>query len=676
MARTEWKNDDGSSYDDTVVPDLEASPRVRPLEEMGVTGLKRAAGVLDEEFLPALRGRKAIKVFQEMSLNDPTVGSLLFAIEHLLKQTTWRTEGASNSAEDQRAAEFLESCMNDMSHDWGSMITEILSMLVYGWSWHEITYKRRMGPWEKDPKKKSQYTDGLIGWRKIAIRSQETLQRWIFDDEGGVKAMVQLAPPHYKTTVIPIEKSLLFRPKEYKGSPEGHSLLRNAYRPWFFKKRLEEFEAIGVERDLAGMPVAKIPAQYMNAAPGTADHKTFLAFKKLVSGVRRDEHEGLVLPNQYDRETKQPLFEFELMSSGGARQFDTNALIQRYEQRILMTVLADFIMIGHQGTGSYALHVDKTGIFRAALNAIAQSIADVFNRHAIPRLFEINGWKPNELPKIVADNVDAPDLTQLSSFMSTMGGLGMEWFPDPDLEKFLRKVAGLPDLPDEKIEMRREMAEQQEMLTYAQSQMEVLGMQQKAEMTAQGLSPEQAEMAAQAPTPEIQAQQEVAQYEGSALAEQQSPAVAQGHQAEQEQMAAQEEQQLIQGEQQEAREERKFERDTAREDLKEQREESKFQRDMQREQLRAQTTPGGQEPNFTGTTGDRAEPQSQRGARLSGAERVRLAQQGQSPAQQPSGRLSGAERVRLFLQQQGQGEESSPAREAARRKIEQWKQQR
>jgi hypothetical protein len=88
--------------------------------------------------------------------------------------------------------------------------------------------------------------------------------------------------------------------------------------------------------------------------------------------VRRDEHEGLVLPSEYDPDTKQPLFDFELLSSGGARTFDTNALIQRYEQRILMSVMADFLLLGHEGVGSYAMHVDKTGIFKAALNTIAR----------------------------------------------------------------------------------------------------------------------------------------------------------------------------------------------------------------------------------------------------------------------------------------------------------------
>ena len=364
------------------------------------------------------------------------------------------------------------------------------------------------------------------------------MQRWVFDDEGGIKGLVQLAPPHWGSKFIPIEKALLFRTVQAKNNPEGKSLLRNAYRPWFFKKRLEEFEAIGVERDLAGMPVAKIPSKYFNGTPGSAESKMYSAFKKLVTQVRRDEHEGLVLPYDIDPESKLPLFEFELMSAGGSRQFDTTAIINRYEQRILMTVLADFIMVGHEGSGSYAMHVDKTGIFRAALNSIAQNIADVFNRHAIPRLFELNGWKLEELPKIVPNNVDAPDLTQLSSFMSSMGGLGMQFFPDAELEKYLRSAARLPALPDDIMELRQQQSQQAAAMSYAEQQMQFLGMKQKAEMTAQGLSPEQAEMASQQQTPEMAAQEEVSQYKGHAIASK-DPDVAAAQAEEQEQMAAQ-----------------------------------------------------------------------------------------------------------------------------------------
>jgi hypothetical protein len=255
-----------------------------------------------------------------------------------------------------------------MSHTWQDFISEVLSMLIYGWSWHEIVFKRRIGPWETDPKRRSKFTDGQIGWRKLPIRSQETMLRWIFDDSGDTTGMVQIAPPMYRTVPIPMDRSLLFRYRQYKGSPEGISMLRGAYRPWFFKKRIEEFEAIGVERDLAGLPIAKIPAEMLRASPGTEQAKNVEVFKKIVRSVRRNDQEGMVWPMAYDQETKQPLYSFELLGGGGSRQFNTSEIIQRHEQRILMTVLADFILVGHEGSGSYSMHLDKTGIFRTSLN--------------------------------------------------------------------------------------------------------------------------------------------------------------------------------------------------------------------------------------------------------------------------------------------------------------------
>ena len=59
--------------------------------------------------------------------------------------------------------------------------------------------------------------------------------------------------------------------------------------------------------------------------------------------------------------------------------------------------------------------MDKTGIFRAALKGTAEMIAETMNRHAIPRLFAKNGWKPATLPKIKPSNVEAPDLAQLGA---------------------------------------------------------------------------------------------------------------------------------------------------------------------------------------------------------------------------------------------------------------------
>ncbi|WP_155274431.1 hypothetical protein [Piscirickettsia salmonis] len=45
----------------------------------------------------------------------------------------------------------------------------------------------------------------------------------------------------------------MFRTTSRKGNPEGRSILRNAYQPWYYKKNLESIESIGIERNLVGL---------------------------------------------------------------------------------------------------------------------------------------------------------------------------------------------------------------------------------------------------------------------------------------------------------------------------------------------------------------------------------------------------------------------------------------
>ena len=172
-----------------------------------------------EEFLHELRGKRGIEAYREMSENDDVVGAILFAIEMLVRQTDWNVEPGGDSQADIDAAEFVESCMNDMQNTWIDTISEILSFLTFGWSYHEIVYKRRMGR-TKDGRTRSKYADGLIGWRKLPIRAQETLYQWEYDDEDNLKGMTQMPPPSYNLYTIPIEKALLFRTKSRKDNPE------------------------------------------------------------------------------------------------------------------------------------------------------------------------------------------------------------------------------------------------------------------------------------------------------------------------------------------------------------------------------------------------------------------------------------------------------------------------
>lgn len=413
------------------------------LREIGATGLKRFSGFVFEEFLQELVGWRGTAVFKEMGSNDATVTGMLFAIRMLCRKVPWRTKAASQDPADQEAADFLKTCMDDMSHTWTDTIDEILSMLQYGFSPHEIVYKRRAGD-GPDASMRSKYADGRIGWRKLPIRSQDTIYRWLFDQNGGIQGVEQQAPPDYTLRTIPIEKMLLFRTTVAKNNPEGQSILRGAYRSWYMKKNIENIEAIGIERDLAGLPMAMVPPEIMGKN-ATADQKAiYQAIKEIVVNVRRDQQEGIVLPMSYDA-TGKLRYDFKLLSTGGARQFDTNQIISRYDSRIALTCMADFLLIGHQAVGSYALVDSKRGLFATAIGAYLDIIAEVFNRYAIPRLFKLNDFNISAYPTIEHADTDNVDLETLGKFLQSLSAAGMPIFPNPELEKYLYKVAKVPE---------------------------------------------------------------------------------------------------------------------------------------------------------------------------------------------------------------------------------------
>jgi hypothetical protein len=246
---------------------------------------------------------------------------------------------------------------------------------------------------------------------------------------------------------IPIEKALLFRTVTPRNNPEGRSILRNAYRPWFFKKTIEEIEAVGIERDLAGLPVAYVPPTMLSSNATAAEITARNAMSDLIRGIKRNENEGILFPLAYDEQGRE-LYKLTLLSSGGTRNFNTDQIIARYDQRITMVILADFILLGHEKVGSFALGASKIDLFTSAIQQIADSIADVFNSHAVPRLMKLNGLDPSRSPKIKAGEITHVDLGVLGDFISKMAAAGAMQ-PDIDMDNYLRGLANLPKRTEE-----------------------------------------------------------------------------------------------------------------------------------------------------------------------------------------------------------------------------------
>lgn len=513
-----------------------ATPRRRPqpqrkvpappppdLREIGATGLQQFGGLVYEEFQPNLAGLRARRVFKEMAENDPIVGSILFAVDMLIRQIDWKvtidperidmaqesekkrkqagapssqpllpsrsdstTRGESRAptpveAQAEEYAQFINSARNDLEDSWDATISTIMTMLIQGWSWLEVVYKLRGGPDDEDPTTYSKYSDKLFGWRKMPIRAQESLYRWEIADNGDILGMWQQTPPRYERILIPADRSLLFRTTTTKNNPEGRSALRNAYRPWYMKKQIEELEGIGIERDLAGLPVAWVPPSMLSPTATPQEVAVLTEIKRIVRNVKRDEQEGVVFPLAYD-DTGHKLFDFTLMTSGGRRHFDLDATITRWDQRIAMTVLADFILLGHAEVGSFALGTSKIDMFTAALESWVKMVTSVFNHTAIPRLMKVNGFAVSLSPILTTSDINAVDLKDLSLYLQALSATGMPLFPDEPLELFLRDQAGFPPPSAELHAAVEQKKRQAELMT----QMQVEGLKQKQQQAANG----------------------------------------------------------------------------------------------------------------------------------------------------------------------------------------------
>lgn len=155
------------------------------LTEVGRGGLRHWGGYIYDDEDPQLRGLQAIRKYREMT-KDPTIAAMLFALTALFRSVSWRIESSGDTPAHREARDFVDGVLfEDMEHTWEDFVADSVTMFPYGFAPFEMVYRKRTGtPKGADPLAGSQYADGKIGLRKIALRSQDTVQRWWFDQES------------------------------------------------------------------------------------------------------------------------------------------------------------------------------------------------------------------------------------------------------------------------------------------------------------------------------------------------------------------------------------------------------------------------------------------------------------------------------------------------------------
>lgn len=379
---------------------------------------------LDAEAEAALRGTGYIRQFKKMADTDAICGAVMLAITKTFQSITWKAENDPKG--------LLDKSMKNVN--WYERMEEILNFLIYGHSVFELTLKED--------------EDGDIVWDGMFTRPQDTITGWFYTKSGILESIEQYAygissdsreikggNEGVGEVIINMNKCFHFAQGKTRNNPLGKSLFRNAYRDWYYRTNIEKIEAVGIERDLTGLPVLT-----PNEDDQLLDEKG--KFTPLgnwawstVQNVKRNKQEGLVVPTGWT---------FQLQGTPGQRQFDMDAVIGRYDAKIAMSMLSQFLVLGViNSSGSFALSKEQSHLFYKAVTGFAEMIAHVVNTQFIgcPSLGLLNDV---EQPKLTVVGVDRPSMDELASFLGRLLKFNV-LTPDDELEKHLRNVASLPD---------------------------------------------------------------------------------------------------------------------------------------------------------------------------------------------------------------------------------------
>lgn len=432
-------------------------------QEYGRSGWKyQLPGWPQRDFLPELSGRNLWLVLQEMGDNDAHVGACINAYSMFIRRAEWTVRPASKKKEDLEAAEFLESCMNDMAHSWPSLMAMASRATIqYGFAPFEKIFKVRNGENEADDRYGSKYDDGLIGWSNIAFRSPDTVLHWNYDpdDPTRLRGLTQLAAPDWNQTFIPVEKLLLLRADPGKDSPEGRSILRSAYRAWRTKKIMEDFRNIIIERGGAGIPWAEVPAHIANADafydpanPASVEAKaSYDSISGMLENICQDTQKYVITPQIWDDKTGKEMIKVSFLqpAMGGDIVGHITEAIRTESNAILTSTMTEFLTLGTGATGggSLALSRDKTDNFTLAVTACLDAFENSINTQLVHQTFRLNPQFEDldELPQIVHDPIVPLNTADVATVISLFEKAGWGLQDQTTIRDTVLQSIGLPD---------------------------------------------------------------------------------------------------------------------------------------------------------------------------------------------------------------------------------------
>jgi hypothetical protein len=382
--------------------------------ELGSSSASPWTSFSRQEYNPALQGLRGLEVYDKMRKSDGAVRGTLRSIKTGALAGKWFVTPASDSPEDREIANFIWCNLTEyMSIPFSQVIAESLLMCDFGnYMWEKV--------WE------NRLIEGEMRTvlSKLGPRHPMDVKDWKFDRNGG-----PLYVEMFKSTQgsglndsikIPIDKLLVFTFDREAGNIEGISVLRSAYKHWYFKEQLYKIDAIQKERHGIGIPVIELPLGFKPEDKTTAE--------ELGRNIRTNERAHITLP---------PGWKIYMLKLEG-QPVDALKSVEHHNEQIRENILVNFVAKGAQDA--------DLQFFNKASRIVADILADSVNHYLIPQMVAFNWPHVEKFPKLQVRRIgENADWRTLSFAIRNLIGAGVI-IPDEALERNLREEMDLPPL--------------------------------------------------------------------------------------------------------------------------------------------------------------------------------------------------------------------------------------
>jgi hypothetical protein len=375
--------------------------------EMGYSSPSPFTAWTRDERVAELRDQVGIRTYYDMKRADGTIRGALRLLKTPVMAARWFVEPASDSALDKSIAAFVEdNLFNKLNLPWYRVLEDALLMCEYGYMPLEKVY-------DID-------SDGKMILKKLAPRHPLDIQEWVYDAQGGPNGIV-MNPTEangWESIQIPIEKLVVFVLEQEAGDMRGISILRSAYKHYFYKDTLYKIDAIQKERHGIGVPIIKIPLGASAADRLLADD--------LGRNLRTNERAHISLPMNWE----------VMFAKLEGQPVDCLPSIAHHNDQIMANILAPFY---NDPTATET----AMNMFYKGTRYVAATVAETFNRYVIKQLVDFNysrGKYPILRARRIGENEDLR--TWSFAFRNLVGTQAI--IPDDKLEAFLRTELDLP----------------------------------------------------------------------------------------------------------------------------------------------------------------------------------------------------------------------------------------